>query len=177
MTELKTMNRRMLAACVAALLLFSAGVLCLGRASAYLTSHARTYGYASLNLNNTRTDLYDDVANWEKHVAIKNTGDGDCQVRVKFFVAAKYAGYITYHSDDAGWSQNSDGYWYYDGILKPGESTPELLATLDSQKFSHDFTVDGSEDFNVIVVHEYARVQYDAAGQGHVDWNEKVDVN
>ena len=176
MTGSKNPIKRAAVGCMAALLLFSAGAAGLGQASAYLTSHARTYGYAALDLNGTRTDLEDDVANWEKHVSIRNTGEGDCQVRAKFFVASKYAGYITYSSSDPKWSLNSDGYWYYDGILKPGQATPELLAKLDSAKFSHDFTKDGSEDFNVIVVHEYARVRYDAAGQAQVDWNEKVEA-
>lgn len=145
------------------------------QASAYLTSHARTAGYATLDLDDTTTRLEDDVANWEKHVAITNTGDGACQVRARFFVAEKYKDYITYSSTSPLWSYNAaDGYWYFDKTLQPGEKTAVLNAKLDSEKFSQDFDREGSMDFNIIVVHEYARVQYDNSGNEFVDWAEKV---
>lgn len=153
------------------------GGLSLGvrQASAYLTSHAKTTGYATLDLDDTTTRLDDEVANWEKQVAIANTGEGACQVRAKFFVADKYADYITYASTSPLWTYNAaDGYWYFDRTLEPGEKTAVLTAKLDSAKFSAAFDQEGSLDFNVIVVHEYARVQYDTSGGEFVDWSEKV---
>ena len=159
---------------LAAAILFG-GCISLRQASAYLTSHAGTMGYVTLDLDDTTTRLEDDVANWEKHVAITNTGDGACQVRVKFFIADKYKDYIAYSSTSALWSYNSaDGYWYFDKTLQPGEKTAVLNAKLDSEKFSKDFDMDGSVDFNIIVVHEYARVQYNSDGSEFVDWAEKV---
>lgn len=156
--------------------IIATGAAGLERASAYLTSHAETSGYVSLDLDDTYTRLDDQVANWEKKVSIANTGDADCEVRAKFFVAAKYAGYIKYSSDSARWTLDSDGYWYYDGILEPGDATAALNAKLDREAFSRDFKPGETEDFNVIVVHEYARVQYDDSGNGFVDWNEKVVI-
>ena len=162
------------AACLCALLAFTAILTGVPRAHAYLTSHARTQGYVSISLDGSRTRLEDSVADWEKKVAITNTGESACRVRVRFFVGQKYADYITYRSDSDRWSLSSDGYWYYDADLAPGASTPELLAALDREKFSKDFTEAGSEDFSVIVVHEYARIQYDNEGKPFVDWDEKI---
>lgn len=172
---MKARYNRLFAILLAAAVMF-AGSAGLKHASAYLTSHAATAGYVRLDLDDTYTRLDDDVANWEKKVSIKNTGDADCEVRAKFFVAAKYADYIKYSSDSARWSLNSDGYWYYDGRLSPGDSTAILKASLDREAFNRDFKQGEVDDFNIIVVHEYARVQYDDSGNGFVDWNEKVEI-
>lgn len=172
---IKTGYNRFCAALLA-LSIAAAGAAGLDKASAYLTSHAETSGYVSLDLEDTYTRLEDNVANWEKKVSIVNTGDADCEVRAKFFVAAKYAKYIKYSSDSARWTLDADGYWYYDGVLEPGDATAVLSAKLDREAFSRDFKAGDTEDFNVIVVHEYARVQYDDSGNGFVDWNEKVVI-
>lgn len=160
--------------CAGALMLTAAANI--APVSSYLTSHAATTGYVSLDLTDTKTQLGDQVANWEKKIAIKNTGEGDCKVRAKIFVAEKYKDYIKYSSDSTRWALNGDGYWYYDAVLKPGENTALLTAKLDKDAFSKDFQPGESDDFNIIVVHEYARVQYDDSGNGFVDWNEKIEI-
>lgn len=166
-------SNRLMALTLAMTVLFgmSVGVR---EATAYLTSRAATSGYVALNLTDTWTDLDEEVANWEKRITIMNDGEGACKIRVKLFVAQKYEPYVTYASDNAGWTLESDGYWYYSEVLEPGEKAPVLLAKIDSAKFSQSFIEAGTEDFNIIVVHEYARVQYDNLGRAFVDWNEKA---
>lgn len=169
--------RQKTAACLLALSLLVSGAAVVRQAQAYLTSRAGTSGYVTLDLTDTWTRLEDQVANWQKKIAVTNTGDADCEVRVKMFVGSKYAPYITYSSNSARWSLKSDGYWYYDGILEPGDTTAELLAGIDREAFSRDFKPGETDDFNIIAVHEYARVQYDDSGNGFVDWNEKVVID
>lgn len=144
----------------------------LGRAYAYLTSRAETSGYAYLDTGTPRTSLGDEVANWEKKVTVTNTGTSDCRVRAKILVPEKYLDYISYTQTGSGWRLDADGYWYYDKDLAPGASTTVLSAKIDSERFTKDFTKDGALDFNVVVVHEYARVQ----ANGTVDWSETVTL-
>ena len=89
-----------------------------------------------------------------KTVRVKNTGNGDCYVRVKAVFSHSLTGDkcsvdwnttdYTYHSDD--------GYWYYNHILTTGETTPALMTRI---KIGEDI-VTGTWDLPEIKMIEYA---------------------
>ena len=89
-----------------------------------------------------------------KVVKVKNTGNGDCYVRVKAVFSHSLTGEkcnvdwnttdFTYHSDD--------GYWYYNRILHNGETTPALMTRI---KIGEDIAT-GIEDLPEIKMIVYA---------------------
>jgi len=67
-----------------------------------------------------------------KTVRVKNTGNGDCYVRIK----AVFSHSLTGDKCTVDWNttaftyNSSDGYWYYNRILSTGETTPALMTTI-----------------------------------------------
>ena len=138
------------------------------KAMAYFTTYASAGGRVQLALGFTQTETNDDVRDWTKHISIQNTGDQDCYVRVKVFAGEKYLDYLEYSQAEEGAWRLEDGYWYYDRILAPQETTAELLAALNRVKVEAGMD---SEAFNVIVVQEYTSVSHDGDGNPYADWN------
>lgn len=139
-----------------------------GKALAYFTTYASAGGRVQLALGFTQTETNDDVRDWTKHISIQNTGDQACFVRVKVFAGEKYLDYLEYSQAGQNTWRLEDGYWYYDRILAPQETTEELLAALNRVKVEDSME---AEEFNVIVVQEYTPVLYDAEGNPYADWN------
>ena len=107
------------------------------------------------------TEIEEEVDDLTKKIQIKNTGDSDCFVRVRAYFGdmvtlskveeldAKDG--VTHWYEDGGW-------WYYDQVLKPGETTGKLAMTFAPTK---DLNVDLVLDtFYVVVVQESAPVLY-----------------
>ena len=83
--------------------------------------------------------------------------------RVKVFAGSTHD--LIFSSEESlNWSENSDGYYYYNAKLEPTIHSSELVLTIDPKN-------ETSGSFNVIVVEEATRVQPD----GSYDWNEKVE--
>lgn len=72
-----------------------------------------------------------------KEPKVKNLGPNDCLVRVRVNVSpstiAEYLatdGRIAYNTTD--WIyDNDDGYWYYNGVLKVGDTTPAVFTEVN----------------------------------------------
>lgn len=160
----KNINKRPIILAAAAFVL--TGTLAVGSAMAYFTTYATAQGAHQLDIGFTETEVEDEVDSEGKHIAIKNTGDYDCFVRVKVFSAVD----LEYQAG-AGWEQEADGYWYYRDVLPADSSTSELLAIFEFPKNTEE---DKTEEFDIIVIHECAPVVYDDAGIPSVDWNNLI---
>jgi hypothetical protein len=106
------------------------------------------------------------VVNWVKYITITNEGDGQSvYVRATAFAGSQYL--LTYSDGSGSWTPGSDGYYYYQDILAPGESSEQLLVRIDN-------IPEDAVDFNVVVVYESTPVLYDADGNPYADWDQKV---
>ena len=111
----------------------------IGRTAAYYTDTETQVNHAVMGFN--EVEIIEDFEEPEdvepgdvvsKTVKVKNTGNGDCYVRVKAVFSHSLTGDkcsvdwnttdYTYHSDD--------GYWYYNRILHNGETTPALMTKI-----------------------------------------------
>ena len=145
---------------------------------AYFTSYAMASGTVPVDLKFADTQTGDDVRDWTKHISVTNTGDVPCFVRVKVLVGKENEKYVSFSSEEGSWKKGEDGYWYYDTLLNPGESTTDLLAALRKQELQEDTPNGEEQKFNVIVVQEHTVALYGEDGMPYADWTmtkEKVE--
>lgn len=136
------------------------GSVGVGSAMAYFTTYSEAEGSVEMNMGFTTTVPNEKVDENGKHVTIENTGDYDCFVRVKAFAPSNIE--LSYEGD--GWTEGTDGYWYYDSVLAAGATSSEL-------NVKYTFPSDETEEFNVVVVEECTPVVYDADGNAIPDWD------
>ena len=130
---------------------------------AYFTTYATAKGGMPISLAPTTT-VHEDFADWKKTIQIENTGETDCFIRVKVIAGSEFS--IT--AAGSGWSEGSDGYWYYSNAVPSGGMTDALVAEIHYPE--------GQErDFNVVVIHESVPVVYSddgtAIGAKDADWS------
>lgn len=68
----------------------------------------------------------------DKTVRVKNTGNGDCYVRIKAVFSHSLTGdkcTVDWNTKDFTYKAE-DGYWYYNHILPTGETTPALMTKI-----------------------------------------------
>lgn len=126
---------------------------------AYFTTFQTAKGSHELALG-AQTTLHEEIKGMEKHVRIENTGGIDCYVRIKVFAGSTVG--LTCTGD--GWSQGTDGYWYYKDIVVPGASASTMVVSITGP------TDEDIETFNVVVVQECTPVLYDEDGKPYADW-------
>ncbi len=154
---------------ISCLMLLAVAVFTVPKALAYFTDFETSQGSGSVSLT-WRTELKEEVKDNNKYITVLNTADKEtgtpCLVRVQVF-GEDLEEYITVAESDgyANWVRGInadgtfDGWWYYQGILSPGESTggadagDELLVMVNQEQ--------APADFNIIVVHESSRVTYE----------------
>lgn len=128
--------------------------LSVGTAFAYFSDYATAKGGAAITLGG-KTDIKETVVDKTKTISIENTGETDVVVRVKIFGDAKI-------DPGAGWHKaESDGFWYYDKVLKttePDKATTNIVATVVAPAGQVD-------NYDVVVVHESAQVTYGTDGK------------
>lgn len=137
-------------------------ILCLtvsiGLATAYFTDYEAAKGGAVLHLNG-QTEIEEKLDGKNKTISVHNVGETDMVTRVKIIGDAKHMT-VTLGSD---WSElQSDGWYYYTKVLKCNPGSPAEGDSTSTIKA--EITVNGKEDikdFDIIVVHESARVVYD----------------
>lgn len=168
---MKRRRDQITAVLAAAALVLTAGAAA-DRAMAYFTTYAVASGGQELKLGFTTTIPDETVSDWKKNITIKNTGAEPCYVRVKVFAGSEYP--LSQGSGtNSNWSKSeTDGYYYWADVLKPGDTTGRLVVAIDHAK--------AEDDFNVIVVQECMPVRYDENGSrlgwDQVKWDQAADV-
>lgn len=103
-----------------------------------------------------------------KSPAIKNTGTVPCYVRM--FAEANNSSvgkYMSYDFNTTEWSEKkADGFYYYNTILQPGETTEALFTTVT---IASDAVESELKDFDIIVYSE--SVQSDGYDTAEDAWN------
>ena len=113
---------------------------------AYFSDQDRANGAKDVKLG-WETELHEYVEENSKHIAVENVGDTDAIVRV-----AVFAGDFASVNTGSDWKLKN-GWYYYDKVLKAGETTPELFVSVKAEASKQ-------ADFNIVVVHESSRVVY-----------------
>ena len=156
--------------CLAAAAFTLVAGVSVGGTMAYFTTYATASGGAEIKLGTTEIVPEEEVVNMEKQIAVKNTGDFDCFVRVKVFAGDKYQSGLQFVPDAEGtWSQADDGYYYCGKVVPKGGISNTFTVKIDD--------MDSDDDFNVIVVQECTAVLYDENGNPYADWNRIADFN
>lgn len=116
--------------------------------SAYLTDNAEVVNEIWAGWNETKTEeefpTPTPVSPGEtviKKVQIRNTGKVPCYIRVALIVSE---GTVTLEGlDTESWVDGQDGYYYWQNVVQPGESTGELFTgvRVDHQTESETVTV------------------------------------
>lgn len=151
----------------AAALTLAAGVS-VGGTMAYFTTYTTASGGAELKLGTTTIVPNEEIVGMAKRIAVENTGEIDCFVRVKVFAGEKYQPGLVFVPDEEGtWSQGDDGYYYCSQIVPAGGKSNTFTVKIDD--------MDSEDDFNVIVVQECTAVLYDENGTPYADWNRIAD--
>lgn len=115
---------------------------------AYFSDYDKAEGSAQVDLS-WQTELEEKVTDNNKTIRVTNKGDTDVLVRVQVFAGS----FVTVTDVDNNWTKAGE-WWYYKGILKPGETTTDLFAEVKAKSAPE-------ADFNVIVVHESSRTIYE----------------
>ncbi len=156
----------------AAALILTAGVA-VGGVMAYFTTYVTAKGGYTVELGFTKTEIEEEVEYGKKVITLSNTGDYDCYVRLKALTGDAYKDSLVYSEpEDAGnWTPGADGYYYYNSIVPPLETTSQLVVRF---AFPQDKE---PTDFNVIIIQECTPVLYDEYGAPYADWNVVADVS
>ena len=128
-------------------------------AYAYFTDYEEALGGAQIKLEG-QTDIHEKADNEQKTVSIENTGETDVVVRVAAF--GDFINWDETTGSDDNWMKDGD-WWYYKKILKPGETTSNIVVKIDT-----DAAKEAAHDFDIIVVHESERVTYDGTAANKV---------
>lgn len=136
----------------------------------YFSTYTEASGVIRLQPWQVETDIKEEVSDWTKHVVITNSEDGSpVYIRAKAFGGSEYD--LTYETGGS-WTLRDDGFYYYNGILGPGEQTPELLVKING--LPEDAEKD--QKFDVVVIYESTPVCYDKDGKPYADWGRKLEA-
>ena len=158
-------------------------------ALAYFTAHTQADGAIPLYFER-KTTIEEKVDGLHKAVTVKNTGGAHPEhavpvwVRARAYVGQEYLQYL--EVSGSGWSQGSDGWWYYGVPLMPevikddpSSMTSPLNVSLINMPVDngveHQF-----KDVNVAVVYESITTYYNEDGSFRpytaADWSKPLDT-
>lgn len=147
---------------------------------AYFTTYVSAGGSHQITLG-AESEIIEDVSDMTKHINLRNDSEqNECFVRLKVF----YGDGITVEYIDVEqtgkWALNeSDGYWYYNQVLAPGELTSKLDVKIDTTGLIKDKEnmTEGQmaeyikDKFNVVVIQECTPARYGDDGEPYADWS------
>ena len=128
---------------------------------AYFTDYEDAHGGAVIQLSG-ETQLHEDPKDDSKTVSIENTGETDVIVRLA--IEGDFMKSVTPDvPEDWKTAKDDNGvnWWYYTKILKPGETTSEIVALINVSEAG-----ESGHDFDIVVVHESERVSYEGVKEG-----------
>lgn len=96
---------------------------------------------------------------FKKKVSVKNTGPNDCYVRVLVtFSDSEIEDKCSLDYNTSDWTYNkSDGYWYYNEVLKAGEETSPLFNNVSVSNEAEDSDM---KDFDISIYHETSNKRF-----------------
>ena len=130
-----------------------------GTVYAYFTTYTTASGSVTFILNYTEIVVTSKFENGKFNVEIENIGDEDTFVRAKILIPD----FAKVSSNSANWTLNADGYWYYDTVLEPGDTS----ATLE---LNVNVNASETKEFNAVANAEATRVWYDEDGNAYANW-------
>lgn len=132
----------------------------MGSVYAYLATFASIEGTIAINIEKPNSKLHQEVNGNLKNISIENTGNMAIYARVKVFAPSKVKVIVSSKSnnDKLKWKQEEDGYWYYNNVILPGQTTEILEINVDNNKFSP------------IVISETAIALYNDNGMLYANW-------
>ena len=146
---------------IAIVLVVAAGVQ---SSYAYFTTYAESEGGETVRLVHSE-EIYEEVEDLSKSIRITNNAEKSQPVfvRARAYVGSMFEEYFSY-TPDAGWSDGGDGWWYYEEVLDPGESTSTLVAALS--EIPEELMNAYQNKVNVVVVFESTLALYEYQGDG-----------
>lgn len=144
---------------IAIAVVLSVGIL---PAIAYFTAYTEAEGAIALSLG-YKTNISEEIDGTTKTVVVENEEDSSEECYVRVIIHA--TGSVSYECSGTGWSE-SGNYWVYSGILEPGGKTTELTVDITPPEGAQ-----AGDRFNVAVVYESTKVEYNADGSAKApDW-------
>lgn len=121
---IKSKKTKIAFAVIALMLIFAIGAT---MALLTITTQAVTNRFTVAKMS---TEIEEEIEGMVKKPAVKNTGTSDCLVRMRYTVSPENLGnppILTVEADGKGvWVLAEDGFYYYQGILKASQTTPQL---------------------------------------------------
>lgn len=107
----------------------------------------------------------------KKMVNVSNTGNTDCYVRVKAVFSHNILGnYCTVDWNTTNWTKNADGYWYYNGVLKAGMSTENLMTKVTiSNSMPNDIADELADIYFTLIIYAES-IQYEGFADAGAAW-------
>lgn len=172
------MKRKSFLLSILALILIACAVI--HPALAYFTANDNADGSIPLYFGRW-TEISEKVQDLTKSVTITNTGGKKPEladpvwIRAKAYIGDYFQNCMTVSG--AGWSQGTDGYWYYETPVLVGDSTSVLKVELKELPTNVDKEY-LLKQIAVGVVYESTTAYYDEDGVSFkpANWNEKLDT-
>lgn len=170
--EKKMKRRRFYPGALALAALTAVAFAGIGEAWSYFTTYAEAAGGYTIQLGD-RTEITEEFTDWTKHVVIENVESSEpVYIRARAFCGSQYT--LVYSGE--GWTQGSDGYYYYGNIVNGGASTGQLDIRIENIPADPE----EMERFNVVVIYESTPVKYHEDGTPYTveetDWSELLDT-
>ena len=126
---------------------------CIVPAWAYFTDTTTAKGGLPVSVD--KTEMREWYLVGQKHVIISNNDKSDRPV----YVRARVYSSMEYEATGVNWSAtpDADGWYNYDGVVKPGDAANELTVTITFPPVKSDEQPDGAvygDNYNVIVYYE-----------------------
>lgn len=156
---------------IAAALVVTASI---GSAFAYFSTYEEAKGGYTIHLGDYE-EATEDFQEWTKKLVVTSDPKSNEEVYVRAIAYAGSQYNLTYSEPNGGssWTLGSDGFFYYNQPMKPGESTAELDIHIGN--IPEAINMQDPTQFNVVVVYECTRAQYKADGTPYADWSKKLE--
>lgn len=146
----KINKKRIIILCITLFLIITAGTVWAW------TDYTWATGEVNISLTELSANIKQEINGNKRSVAISNTAETPCFVRVKVIEVPKDTVNI---QTSNGWTYNEDGYWYYENFINGAESTNNLEIEVTNK------------NIKAMIISETTEVWHDNSGNAYADWN------